>query len=559
MFPYLNRLPVRSRNESPESLTNLKPSSITPPHNSDPSKSSEEEEKDPSLQVSPPKRPRIVTSEPSDESETSSPHVSPQNSRTSLLDTLSTPSGRPLERFVHPSPASPSIATFSASRPRQPILASALASPGNSEVTFFISSTRPATSLSSGQGDHVTAFATFIELLYNSTHNKENAEEIISGLHKIINAIFSQDVVRDFEKMHTTFTEEQSKLLSRKSRKLLTSFMRESSGITLRGPQSDELRIDDEAVSQIKTSLKFAEVSYIANFIVQIGSELISKLNSLEDMALRREEDPQAPQTPDALAATKQTQKEMQGAQGSVVKQALYTLRLINLLKTAQNLKDANELTKFENLMADISVEINESNSTLKQGLKNIISDITRRPASDEVLNPYLKDTSRMLSLLSRHPDLIAATIGKKIGKLFDFKCQDGRQTNTLCNLLARHLVIIFNTFVPLQSYMKNDVFRDIIMNTLVGIEVINTQGWGKVSSETTPDEVHKSIVSYLNGGKLINLEDFTLTDHCKLKTTKISSATQEGELPHSGLAVSRRGDAPARTKLFSPDSDQRT
>lgn len=242
----------------------------------------------------------------------------------------------------------------------------------------------------------------------------------------------------------------------------------------------DKLKEDNPA-DKIANALRVNNNCHKAHLLADFASDLIRSLNGAEAMCFKTEE---------------VVDQERRKQHPNNVKQALYSLRLLNLLEKISNTQDETEQAKYQKILEE---DFDKKRSQLKQGLKNIVAASmnknqpqqekqteeapeTRRSArlsekkqsSERVFKMTDSEVAQEAEQLITKSDklieffkkakkshLIAEIIGEKVGFLFDYPNQHGRQADNLFNFTARHLAIVFHSFSNLKSFIENDQSDD--------------------------------------------------------------------------------------------------
>ncbi len=332
-----------------------------------------------------------------------------------------------------------------------------ISSEANAEGIYFTITTNGRFKTNLGgkhQGDHVTAYATFIELIYNATHER-SLDEIIDLMQKLIDAVIRDEDKTAFEESQKKFSTDSKGIISRDERKIMTARLRKDVA-------------SPEQITKLKNSCKLAENALVGQFIASTATTFIAKLNGLEGMAYEADEE-----------LDKEEKARKRGAQGSVIKKAIYCISLINLVQKMK-VDDPEEVLELID-------DFEKKSSTSKQGLKEIIKFFNQKgdeakedetKLTDSKIKEIKEELKSPKSLIENN-NKVAELVGKKVADLFDFRYERGRQMDTLFKHMARHLAIVFNTFEGLQPYLKNPETCAIFLSHFVR-EAALDKAWDK-------------------------------------------------------------------------------
>jgi hypothetical protein len=144
----------------------------------------------------------------------------------------------------------------------------------NNSLRIFVSNSRPDTHLGAKQGDHVSAFISFIQMLATVVED-ENIKKVSHYLANVAKAIIP-DKSDVFDEILKNFYQKAGTMYSRIERKKLIAESRD------RGEDLDK-------IERLKNSLKFAERAMFRDVIQEMGEALLKQMNLEEDMAFRKE------------------------------------------------------------------------------------------------------------------------------------------------------------------------------------------------------------------------------------------------------------------------------
>ncbi len=383
--------------------------------------------------------------------------------------------------------------------------------PVEGRIMISVADDRVATSLGDTQGDHVSAYRLYLEILCQ-IGSCEDYTVIPERIANIAKAIMPPKDHQKVDKKLEKFKTDQSLLLPRKSRKEMTAALSHLEGqtevvqkmiSTLSDSDKDKktkkamLAILDIAKNQrdeVKHTLKQGEMSVVVEAIHELGQEFITALNESEEMTF----------------AKSGGNKAKDSIDGPNVQKGLYGLQAISVLLS---LKGGNKINDedYINLLYD---RLQESRSTLLQGLRQLgwnndnrgevlaRTEVTSKKVTIEKAEPKtdleknlekqearkkkgeeitLQEKKEVFEILLKtiddiNKDKIAQRVAEFIGFLFDFPNKDGRKSELLEIVAARHLVIIFNAFPMLQTLDPN--MQDKIIDSFIDNKILKDQKW---------------------------------------------------------------------------------
>lgn len=332
----------------------------------------------------------------------------------------------------------------------------------NNTLIILVSNSRPETHLGKKQGDHVSAFISFIEMLVTASEDK-SAKDVAIYFADVAKSVLPEksDV---FDAISLKFQEKASLRYSRSERKALTRQLRERFE-------------DDFMIKKLQTSLKDAERGMIADLIQEMGEAFLKQLNTEKTIAFKKRGDTDR-------------------AEGSRVKKAVHALKAINQLE---------KITKEENVH-DIVLEF-FYHDYIKVGAKykdgiNAVAGANRVNKAIHNWNNTSASKKHILDVLHQNnkPEKIAGFFGD----LFDF-CYDKHQESDielLYEVTARHLVIMFRAFDSLQHYENG--LRSQIIDTFLQKEVLEKSRWNEHEAVIDLESLKLGIGKYSelqNGG----------------------------------------------------------
>ena len=336
---------------------------------------------------------------------------------------------------------------------------------GAGNIHFTISRGRPKTSLKgSKQGDHVTAYITFLRMISETIKLEDvsAAQESLIGLFKALfpdrSDAFQKDFEEKFSYQSPISRHERKKQTSRISRlnnvgeklaslsssellmEAISAIINREDGAPKLKEEAKQLKaIFEDAqktaevdVPTVKKSMVRSESAYIAEYAVFLGERIIESLNQEQDMCFSRI-------------------GEQDSAEGSRVKNAINALLALNYF---YQLEEATEEEK-ESIRKKLYSDFKENNSSIRSGFKEIFNKT--RAIDKEKCDKTISD----LKIKIKDGDFWK-TVGNFINNLFDFSFEiHGATPNieqTLFSVCARHLVIIFNTFKHFPNDKKDKI-----------------------------------------------------------------------------------------------------
>lgn len=375
--------------------------------------------------------------------------------------------------------------------------------PGDEKKEFqvIISNDRPDTNLSNHkQGNHVSAYITFIHLLISAVEC-ENAQEVSTRISETLkNIIPSQE---SSNKELSAFNEQKlSTFTSRDSRKEKTACFR----VGMQLMQYTQEKIEKE-VTELKNSIKSNNNYIIADIMENAGNMLLKCLNQDDYMAIEK------------------TVKGSNGGEGPAVRSAINCLKTVDRIIYINNAKNDKE---YKGLVENFIEDYYQSGSSLKSGLKRIMctddsisgfniskdiqskfDDLRENLKNPENLEIILESKNLFKNLLfnDNSREVHQTNICKSVSNLFDFKYSENQALANvepiLYKVTARHLAIIFNAFPSLKSLDNKN--NGIIKNSFLEF-VLENQGWSGfsrgINDKFTPlnlEYFNKKIENYLD------------------------------------------------------------
>lgn len=325
----------------------------------------------------------------------------------------------------------------------------------NHKLIILVSNSRPETHLGKKQGDHVSAFISFIEMLVTASEDK-SAKDVAIYFADVAKSVLPEktDV---FDAISLKFQEKASLRYSRLERKALTR--------QLRGESQDVIMI-----KKLKTSLKDAERSMIKDLIQEMGEAFLKQLNTEKTIAFKKS-------------------GNTDRAEGPAVKKAVHALKAINQLE---------KITKDENV-PDIILEF-FYHDYIKVGAKykDGINAVAGANGVNRAINSWNNTSaSKKYILEGLHQNTKPEKIAGFFGDLFDFDCDKHQESDLelLYEVTARHLVIMFHAFDSLQKY--NDESINNIIDIFLQKEVLERSLWNEHEAELNIESLNVGIKKY--------------------------------------------------------------
>ena len=312
----------------------------------------------------------------------------------------------------------------------------------DNSLRMFVSNSRPDTHLGSKQGDHVSAFVSFLQMLATVVED-ENIKKVSHYLADVAKAVMP-DKADIFDEIMKNFYQKAEMMYSRVERKRLIADSRE------RGETPDK-------IERLKNSLKFSERAMFRDVIQEMGEGLLKQMNLEEDMAFKKV-------------------GEADRAEGARVKKAIHGLKTINTINKLLS-KDHISTNELEFFYHDYL----KTGAKFKDGLNAVLADGENGYTSNRAIRDWTQTvTSKRNILEGIRENVTPEKIAGFFGDLFDFKQSKhkGEDHDTLYKVTARHLVIMFHAFDQLQSISSED--KSSTVQSFLQSEVLEKSGWNK-------------------------------------------------------------------------------
>lgn len=356
----------------------------------------------------------------------------------------------------------------------------------------LVSNIRTDTEEGKKQGDHVTAYRTFLELISAGIEHQEPADAIDS-LIKMANCFLPQDNVESLQKIKEDYlTEFNEKGMSREDRKKLTAGLRIS-------------RIDEEKIQKIKNSLKMTNNVILGKYIAQISIQILSDTNQMENMTFSKsrkdkkgDEDTKIGMAIKALKSLdrlifisnekdEELRKEMLDEFVSKTGKEYYFLNGLNyFFKNSDSLIEEIFEKDFAEELKKISQEIKEAEKNLQENkdinkkneLKDKLKSVNekfRKKVVEELKGDFSQYHEHYVTQILQDINF-SKTMGLLLENLYDYRfVKDGdNKFSILCSTSARHVAIVFQAFKNLREYGKDkkSIIEEFLKNLL------GKQGW---------------------------------------------------------------------------------
>lgn len=333
---------------------------------------------------------------------------------------------------------------------------------GKEIILISISNARPATSLGKKQGDHVTAYQTFLEMLVTSIsgYKVKQTQKILVNVAKAI----LPDQREIFDDYLAKKEKEKSEWISKEERKEILSALKKG-------------KIRKPLFGKAKKTLVSEKRTRFMRAVEEIIQLFITRINLDEDVAFKRV-------------------KQVDSAEGARVKKAIHALRIVNELR---NYTDRATRVSVEQLNDFWSIYI-QRGSRFRDGANYLFTSKLLEKHEKRWGKTSLKEKRDLLKSLGGVID--AEKIGDLIGELFDFShvVHKEQPLNILYKVVAKHLVIILNAFDNLSHWDASKIADSFIQR-----QVLDAQEWKNYTSAGMRLKLG-SIRSQVN--KIISLKD---------------------------------------------------
>lgn len=317
----------------------------------------------------------------------------------------------------------------------------------NNGFIILISNSRPKTLFGKKQEDHVSAFASFIEMIVAASEDRR-AKDVGLSLYNIGISLMPEKT-SVFQSVLSNFPSQHQPRYSRMERKALTRRLRNY------GENHND-------IERLKVALKYAEKAEIKDIIQEMGETFLRQLNIDDTISFRK------------VGAVDRTE-------GARVRKATHALKAISDIVT---------ISYTNNDVCDQEMDYFYENY-LKKGAK--YKDGFNAIAGEKVaknficaLDSYHDIDHKKLALRDYSINVTNDKIASFFGDLFDFNYQKHKSKNIdlLYRVVARHIVIMLHAFNGLQ---KLDYVPDII-DTFLSESVLKSNEWDKKPRFTKND-----------------------------------------------------------------------
>ncbi|MCD6045494.1 MAG: hypothetical protein K0R48_657 [Gammaproteobacteria bacterium] len=319
------------------------------------------------------------------------------------------------------------------------------------EFQLIISTDRPKTAIPSSQGDHITAYAVFLEIIYAAVQD-EPISSVVNILNRIARIFLYEDAssIAELEtKINKSSDFIQENTVDNDKRKEITKKLRESG-------------FPEEDVKKIKSSLKNDYYLHLISLICDAGRFFIQRTNIMPDIARIRTEEIVK------LKGQIKSDKEKSVEGKSTEKESLRALKAYNeLIRIIREKDDEKKKSLFEDFQSD---------DDLCSGLRDT-----------EAVTRFHIDINKEINIealekIELFAPIHIRRIGYFIEGLFDYIKLDSEETleqvEILYSLAARHIAFIFTAFKYLCE-MKNEQKIQVIEHYLN--YVMKHQGWSDI------------------------------------------------------------------------------
>jgi hypothetical protein len=348
-----------------------------------------------------------------------------------------------------------------------------------------ISNSRPDTTLGKVQGDHVTAYKSFLEMLIAATEGSslKKAAHIIAKTAKSL----IPNKAEKFEKILKNFQDELKKITSRKLRHRVLKSLQDINGYS------------DAELDIIKEDLKSRKRAVYIKTIEQIGQEFIKQINLDEETAFKKE----------GPSDTRE---------GARVKKAIHALKAINDLKSIYQEQDSDIR---ETRMDRFYSKYIEVGAPYKDGANAIFGESRVRELSRKW--SYILDKKAFLNKLyaDTNKEIIGKMIGNFFGDLFDFKYSihgsKMQSSELLYKVVAKHIVTMFRAFDELQSF--DDAVKEKIIEEFLQQEILKEQEWDQLDIPRTAKKIVNLDLKSLQEGvnKYLNFAEYRIFSNSEI------------------------------------------
>lgn len=304
------------------------------------------------------------------------------------------------------------------------------------------------TNLGAKQGDHVTAYRSFLEMLITAAEGStiKRAPKYIARVASALlpeKATEFQSIINQSEDLIKTST--------------VSSAERHE---TLEQLKSQ--RYTEEKLNRFDKALKNARKYFFIKTVERLSQYFIEQVNLDEDTAFSRE-------------------GIFDSSQGTKVKKAVYCLKAINDLSAMCREKHSAEELDTARIKVFCKRYI-ETNALFIMGA-NYGFSASRVTRLSRLAKAYKQDELKR-GLFALYSELdITQKIGQCFGDLFDFRQQahvDLATFNRLYKVVAKHLVVMFNAFEEFKHY--DSTLKTEIIEYFLNKGVLEEQGWKNAS-----------------------------------------------------------------------------
>jgi len=369
---------------------------------------------------------------------------------------------------------------------------------GKEVVMLSISNSRPDTALGATQGDHVTAYKSFLEMLITVSEG-QSIKKLPYLIADVAKALLP-DKAEKFEELLHKLDEEVGKVVPRNKRHEIIYQLRATA------------QQDNNTLSQIRKALKDSRRAVFMKAGEQMAGEFIKQINLDEEIAFKKE------------GPTDRTE-------GSRVKKAIHALKAINDLKSIYDDIKSNEITGAQ--INEVKLEhfykkYTKTGALYKDGANAIFG-------TDKIvaLNIKLESALDKKSFLDRlYTDTDKTQIGGFFGDLFDFKHSvhggKAKVDETLYKVTAKHLVVMFRAFDKFQTL--DQTTKDSIIDKFLTRKVLQDQEWNRLKIAGGRKSKPLNLSSLKVGiDSCVKLDEFKLKSLLEMGQVSTSTAQRGG------------------------------
>lgn len=357
---------------------------------------------------------------------------------------------------------------------------------GRSIILISISDNRPPTALGNTQGDHVTAYKSFLEMLASAMQGRN-----IKNIPKYLNSLAVSILPDKKDKFNVML-----KILNEKVSKVVTKSQQDEAIRALKAK-----KIDPNTIENTRALYKSARIDIYKDVVRLMGQVFLQEVNLDEATAFKKE-------------------GQSDKTEGARVKKAIHALKAVDDLLSIDD-ADNKQLNYFyENYI--------KTGAPYKDGANAIFGEKAVKILDKSWSKLGSKDKRNKIKGL--YNDNVVDKIADFFGDLFDFQYQKHKDRLDVPTLLyevtAKRIIIMFHAFEKLQNIDNNA--KDKIIDKFLKDKVLENQGWrqfkikqGKKKTELTLDILKLRLNNYAN------LEEFRILSEQERLTLSQSRSQQ--------------------------------